>query len=154
MLLKILFFLLIIIYFGCEFSTEDLPLITEEKLLIPLTLDDYANFPFDDIFLISFEDTLGNSDENIWVTFDSVLSESRCPINVVCFWAGNAEILMLFSDNEYIQKIRLNTYFNFENEQNVLGYNISLIDVLPYPHQDSSYVDEDYSAKLIIKKWP
>ena len=33
-------------------------------------------------------------DENLWVTFVKVSSDSRCPMNARCIWAGDAEVVL------------------------------------------------------------
>ena len=154
MQLKLLLLLAIIFYYGCESSTEGLPVFAGKKLSTPLTLENYASFQFDDTLKVYFGDTLSNSDENIWITFDSLLNDSRCPINVVCIWEGNAEVSILVSNNEYIRQVRLNTFPDFKYKKDVFGYNISLIDVMPFPHTDSLYVEENYCVKIIVKNVP
>ena len=144
----------ILFHYGCESSTDSLLLSHGEEVLTPLVLENYMSFKLNDTLTLAFSDTLCNSDENIWVTFDSLMTDSRCPMNVVCFWEGNAQVLILFSDNEYIHKIKLNTYHGFVSETDVLSYNISLVDVLPYPHTDSLYVEEDYRVHIVVKSLP
>jgi len=154
MKLRFLLFGLIILYFGCETSTESIHATIGEKVIKPLNLENYFGFRLGDTITVALEDTLTNSDENIWVTFDSLLSDSRCPINVMCFWEGNAEVLIMFSNNEYVYRFKLNTHRGFEYEKVLYGYKISLVDLLPYPHADSIYVESDYSAQIVIESVP
>jgi hypothetical protein len=142
----------IIMFCGCHNSTEGLPVSADKKLAEPLTLKNFTGFQINDTVNIYLGDTLSNADQNIWITFDSLLQDSRCPVNVNCIWQGNAEVSIRFSNNRYIQQVRLNTFPDFQRQKAVFGYTISLIDVLPYPHTDSLYVEDDYSVKLTVKK--
>jgi hypothetical protein len=129
-----------------------LPGSEDNTLYKPLILENFAEFQLNDTLQIFLGDTISNSDQHIWVTFDSLLQDSRCPINVNCIWQGNAEVAILFSNNNFIEEVRLNTFPAFEHRRDVFGYTISLIDVLPYPHSDSLRVKEDYAVEITIKK--
>jgi len=103
---------------------------------------------FQDTLHINYKETIINTDENISITFDSLLEDSRCPIGVVCFWEGNAKIGFIFNS----QIFELNTHHSFKNDTTLLQYNISLIRVHPYPHIDSTYNAEDYSTDIYVQK--
>lgn len=98
---------------------------------------------------IQFQDTLYNEEEFIWITFDS-LNDSRCPINDWCLWSGNARLLFTFAKDSLKTSFSLNTYRQDLRDTTLFGYSISLIDVMPYPHSDSLYVQDDYSATIIV----
>jgi len=110
-----------------------------------------SNLIFNDTLTIMYKDTLFNYDENIWITFDSLMTDSRCAIGAECKWEGNAELLFIF---KIIEKIgfTLNTHYSFRKDTTINNYTISLINVLPYPHKDSLYTASDYSAEIIIYK--
>jgi hypothetical protein len=152
MYFKLIVLIAIILFNGCYNSTEGLPVSANKKFSEPLSLDHFRRFQINDTLHIFLGDTLSNSDQNIWITFDSLLQDSRCPVNVNCIWQGSAEVSILFSNNISIQQVRLNTFPVSQHQKAVLGYTISLIDVLPYPHTDSLYVKDDYSVKLTVKK--
>lgn len=103
---------------------------------------------FQDTLHINYKETIINTDENISITFDSLLEDSRCPIGVDCFWEGNAKIGFIFNS----QKFELNTHPSFKNDTTLLRYNISLIRVHPYHHIDSTYTADDYSADIYVQK--
>lgn len=107
------------------------------------------NLFFNDTLKIVYQDTLFNHDEDIWITFDSLITDSRCAIGTECKWEGNAELLFVFYKVEEIEFI-LNTYYGFRTDTTINNYNISLINVLPYPHKDSLYTASDYSAEITI----
>lgn len=105
-----------------------------------------------DTLTIVFQDTLRNPAEKSWLTFSSVVADSRCPIGVVCVWEGNAEIAFMFFDGEKSIDFNLNSNPMFVTDTTVLGFTFSLLVVNPYPHIDSLYTESDYSAKVLFSK--
>jgi len=99
---------------------------------------------------VGFNRPIGNLAENIWISFDSLKTDSRCPIGVTCFWEGNAEISLRLFNNEFNIPFNLNTNPSFINDTTIHSYHIELIDLSPYPHIDCQFTEDDYSATLII----
>ena len=124
-------------FFACEkTSISNSPV--EKKLMLNDTLK------------IAYQDTLRNTDENSWLTFSSLVADSRCAINVVCVWEGNAEISFTFFNGIKGISFNLNTHPMFVRDTTVLGFDFSLIEVDPYPHIDSLYTPNDYSVSVLI----
>ena len=112
----------------------------------------YDSLVLNDTIWIAFGDTAGNADENLWLVFDSIGTDSRCPLDVVCFWAGDAEIVFeLFRENQST-RFSLHTHPHFITDTTLFNYHFQLCDVLPYPHSDSSYTARDYFVKLVISE--
>jgi hypothetical protein len=133
---RLIIILTILLFFTCHY----------ENLLL---FEDSGNTPhFQDTLHINYKETIINTEENFSITFDSLLEDSRCPIGVECFWEGNAKIGFIFSS----QKFELNTHPSFRNDSTLLRFNISLIMLNPYPHIDSTYSAEDYSADIYVQK--
>lgn len=86
------------------------------------------------------------SDNQVRLCFDSVISDSRCPANVICVWAGIAICKFSFFVNNQLHPVILSTYSSgIYNKDTVLsGYKIELINLLPYPgiHTDSGIGNE------------
>ena len=99
---------------------------------------------------LQFQDTLFNEHENIWLTFNVLNSDSRCPVDVECFWEGNAKLGFSFMKDNNKKDFFLNTHIDFSNDTTLYDYNISLIDVLPEPHTDSLFAENDYTAIIKI----
>ncbi len=97
---------------------------------------------------IAYQDTLFNCEEDIWISFDSLVADSRCPIGVVCIWEGNAEVSLTFDSTRF----HLNTYPNFRTDTTISSFHIDLIDVQPYLHIDSLYTDEQYSVAIRVTR--
>ena len=86
------------------------------------------------------------------VSLDSVLSDSRCPIDVQCIWAGNAAARFTFLDHGHVIPFTLNTNAAFPVDTLISGYRIRLIDLKPAPHSGVVIKQSDYKADLLITK--
>ena len=101
-----------------------------------------------DTLSIAYRDTLFNREKNIWLSFDSLITDSRCPIGVLCVWEGNAKVSLIFNSIQF----NLNTHALFIEDTTISSYHIDLINVWPYPHIDSLYTDDQYSVKIRVTK--
>ncbi|MDR8391851.1 hypothetical protein NC796_11900 [Aliifodinibius sp. S!AR15-10] len=98
-------------------------------------------------FELAFNQKVTIPSEDIEIEFSDVLEDSRCPEGAACFWAGNAEIVAVFNDNE----IHLNTYLE-PKKVDLSGYNIALISLVPYPKINQEIKKEEYTATLLVTK--
>ena len=105
-----------------------------------------------DTLNVNYGETLRNFEEHIRITFDTLYEDSRCPVDVVCFWEGNARLGFTFGHIHQKAGLTLNTYSGFKRDTTVYNYRISLIDVLPYPHSDSTFTAEDYIAQIVVDR--
>jgi len=105
-----------------------------------------------DTITIQYQETIYNEEENIGIKFISLIEDSRCPVDLVCYWEGNAKILFRITKNALGKNFALNTYKEFTTDTVLFGYSISLIKVMPLRHSDSLYSQGDYSADLAISK--
>jgi len=89
--------------------------------------------------------------DNIEIRFDSVVSESRCPVSVDCIWAGTAEVKLRLKQGQVEETIVLSTYTE-PHSAVVFGKTVTLIDVSPYP-QDPLVVipQEDYRVQVVVE---
>lgn len=101
---------------------------------------------------------LGIGDE---VTVDAVLvvrvvevpHDSRCPVDVVCVWAGNAEVVLNTVKDGVERAFTLNTFGDpplAPRSVEVDGYRITLLRLRPRPRSDVAIPPGDYRAKLEI----
>jgi hypothetical protein len=93
-----------------------------------------------ELFTLTPGKTLGVQGEDLSLTFRSVLSDSRCPFSVLCFWEGIAEIqvaLVKTSGDTALVTLGVlgGTRYNAENPYFVdtLGYRLTLLRLDPYP---------------------
>ena len=88
------------------------------------------------------------------VKFDRVLQDSRCPTDVNCVWAGNAEITLNVNYDKCAAIITLNTHRTSEtnDEGKVGGFRVKLLKLEPYPHSQKKITPSDYTATLLVTK--
>jgi hypothetical protein len=77
------------------------------------------------------------------------INDSRCPSDVVCIWAGKADVKIKV-ESPVPGTITLSTY---DNPVDTVGnYSFKIIDVLPYPISTKTIRLEDYIVMLKIEK--
>ncbi len=75
--------------------------------------------------------------ENISVTFQEVLEDSRCPVDVTCIWAGLAKVSLQVSVSGQEKEISL-SISPPENSAVFENYTFWLISVRPVPRSDQN----------------
>lgn len=82
--------------------------------------------------------------------FDTVYSDSRCPIDVNCVWEGNAELgFILYSSNADLQ-FTLNTSSQFTRDTSINSNMFKVINLLPYPVSTDTVNQPDYKVILVL----
>jgi hypothetical protein len=73
--------------------------------------------------------------DNLRLCFDSLISDSRCPANAMCVWAGSAVAKFSLTKNEQSTSFTLATlkYGNYNEDTVLLGYKIEFVNLSPYP---------------------
>ena len=96
--------------------------------------------------------TLGK--EGLRLRFASVASDSRCPVNVNCVWAGNAEVLVEAGAKNGRGKktLRLNTNAGPERpgEGKYGHYTVKLLGLSPQPRDGRKIKKGEYTATLLV----
>ncbi|MGI8917118.1 MAG: hypothetical protein ACR2H6_00860 [Pyrinomonadaceae bacterium] len=104
-------------------------------------------------FSIKVGEQLKFEGTNLQVKFTGVPQDSRCPSNVNCVWAGNAEVVLEWLADKCPTSITLNTHGTpTGNESKVRGYRVKLIMLEPYPHSEKKISPSDYTATLLVAK--
>lgn len=116
-------------------------------------LNDIKTLELNNINFLRYNDCLYNSENDSYICLDSVLSDSRCPPDAICFWAGMAEVkfrsLKLTGIDEYFV---LNTNPAFRNDTIINGFKYTLISLRPAPEIDQRTRQEFYSAEIKVEK--
>ncbi|MCX6175181.1 MAG: hypothetical protein NTZ27_10545 [Ignavibacteriales bacterium] len=89
-------------------------------------------------------------ENNITIKFDGV-GDSRCPMDVICVWAGDGGVSLILSNG----REQLHTFLHtalFPREIHYNGYRIILKSLNPYPKSASSTKLDEYNVDLIIKR--
>ena len=92
--------------------------------------------------------------ESFSIRFTSVANDSRCPVEVTCVWAGNAEVLIEAEASGSRASLPLNTHggAKFPKEGKHQQYSVGLVALDPQPRRDSGIKATDYVATLVIGK--
>lgn len=108
------------------------------------------DFEFNDTINLPYGRCLNDNQKKSSICFDKVVTDSRCPVNVVCVWAGEAIARFTFrSGNNIPISVDLNTG---TKDTVISGYKFSFHDLFPYPHTEHQVQPEDYIARIIIEK--
>ena len=88
--------------------------------------------------------------EDLKIKFVSVPEDTRCPLNLRCFWSGNAKVVLkIQKDTNTPDTDSLNTHIE-PHESEFLNYQIILKNLEPYPLQDETIPQTEYAAKFIV----
>jgi len=89
--------------------------------------------------------------DGLKVTFDGVRADSRCPMDVVCVWAGDATVALRLSQPPATQAERALHTDPAGAEAQYLSYVITLVALAPYPRSDRQIRPDDYVATLRVE---
>lgn len=78
--------------------------------------------------------------KNFTICFDSLITDSRCPYNVECYWAGVAVAKFSLHQNNTTVSFYLatNKFSQFNKDTAINKIKISLQDILPHPNATPS----------------
>ncbi|MDD4874422.1 MAG: hypothetical protein PHE15_05560 [Dehalococcoidales bacterium] len=124
-------------------------------LVIPLctSMSCTKEFQLGEEFSLSIGQTVVIADEDLQVTFTGVSGDSRCPIGVVCVWAGEVKCLMMIEEGVYIYYLDFvhsgatddYSHLNHGNYQYTFK-------VEPYPVYGQEIRDSEYRIFLTVSK--
>jgi hypothetical protein len=92
--------------------------------------------------------------EGLRVRFASVADDSRCPVDVACVWAGNAEVLLDISQGGDAALLKLHTHGGpqYATEGAYHHYTLELMALSPSPRMGKKIEAGDYWAMLVVRK--
>ncbi len=103
-----------------------------------------------DTIILGMNDMYYDFENDFRLEPDSLLSDSRCPAGVECFWEGNAAVrfkLIVGGNDQYL--FTLNTHHSFQREETIDGMTFKLVEVLPYPDINADFNYWDYKVKIL-----
>ncbi|RCK75256.1 MAG: hypothetical protein IGBAC_1392 [Ignavibacteriae bacterium] len=124
------------------------------------TLIENGKFSLGQEFEIKFGEEKTLSTGELSVKFDSLLTDSRCAIGVVCVWEGEAQIRLKLNFNDIgtqeYHYLKIKGYVNKENtaqHQSIVAkyFLITLMQLDPYPVHNVPRDQEKYKALLKIE---
>ena len=107
-------------------------------------------------FQLGYGETATVSAENVAVTFTELIGESRCPLDVMCFWEGEVtiglQIVDLPADTHFVPMTLSPGFLGpLPPSKDTLGFRITLLDVQPYPISSTAPTpDSEYMATIAI----
>ncbi|TLX72620.1 hypothetical protein E9993_17440 [Labilibacter sediminis] len=110
----------------------------------------YKGIVYNDTIEIGYKECLKDEKNNLSVCFDSLISDSRCPEDVVCVWPGEA--VAKFTVNIDQQDPLVLEIPTGTQDTLVPGYSFSFVDLLPYPHTQRPIDLEDYKAMVVVRE--
>ena len=91
--------------------------------------------------------------DGLRITFREVRGDSRCPVDVVCVWEGDAEVLLQVETTpEDREEISLHTSGNFATSAAVLGHLIELKGLQPGNKAGVPTDPRAYVATLFVSR--
>jgi hypothetical protein len=138
---------------GCIFPGRDASL--QEDIQVQLNEE----------FNLQYHQTAIVENENIFITFKEVVSDSRCPVEVLCAIAGDAVITLHVNAFGDEQDVNVSVYLvDFVDIPlptgedplvqgeigNSPGYTILIEDLMPYPSQGKQIQNNEYIVTLIV----
>ncbi len=102
-------------------------------------------------FELAVHQTAQMTAEKISVTFQEVLEDSRCPVDVTCIWAGLAKVSLHVAVSGQEREISLSTSPP-DNSAGFENYTFWLIKVRPVPRADQTMDRSAYVVTVRVDK--
>jgi len=106
-----------------------------------------------DVFILKINQTAFIKSENLKIKFVNVIEDSRCPVDVVCVWAGRVVVLLSISkDNKYFEDFELSYSISQKEQDKKIfdGYSIKFIRI--EPEKFSKQKISEYFAYFSVSK--
>jgi len=106
--------------------------------------------PLNQPFSLRIGESARFPDANLTVTFRAVSEDSRCPLDVVCVWAGNGQVVLEVRLSTSVRTVVLNTTTQ-PHEVSVGSYRLALEELTPVPESQSRIPPSEYTATLKLQ---
>lgn len=130
-------------------------------LFLGLFFGMFSSFAQDSGDTISYESLLRPGElfsfENKSIQFKKVISDSRCPKDVTCIWAGEAKVLIAVMENgkeveEKIISLKQTEGFSFGFSDSKNVYSLDALELYPYPTAKHKIEDSEYCLEIQLSK--
>jgi len=92
--------------------------------------------------------------EDLYIGFEEVIEDSRCPLNVECIWEGQASYAVRLTRQEVSDRIILTEAgLGGQGKATFLDYEITA-SLEPYPEDPDGIAPEDYRLRMSVQKLP
>lgn len=104
-------------------------------------------------FEAAYQQAVILASEKLSFVFQSLVQDSRCPSDVTCIWAGNVTIKVQLTQNgTELGTAELTLGATPESTAKIGNYQLTLLEVTPYPKSTESRSPADYRVKMRIDK--
>jgi hypothetical protein len=103
-------------------------------------------------FSLPLGKTASLSGNGVTVTFTQVQEDSRCPIDVVCVWAGDAKIELAIKHDGSPEEVRVVSLTPTNNETTSGDVRIRFVGLAPAPRQADAGKPRAYVARLVLSR--
>jgi hypothetical protein len=87
---------------------------------------------------------------DVRLTFIDVRSDSRCPVDVQCVWAGEAKIGVLISGNGTTEETKVLSLTSPDSEARAGNLRIRFVGLAPVPRQADAGTERAYVAQMVV----
>lgn len=109
-----------------------------------------SQVPLDEPFELAPGDTA--EADGLTVRFEAVTQDSRCPVDVVCVWQGDATVVLALTTSADAAASReLHTGIE-PRETRFASYAVGLVSVAPAPRSTVKIAPEDYRVTLRVTR--
>ena len=129
-------------------------LVVMSCICMSITSADPVNALVDKEFSLGIGQTANIAGEKLFIKFKSVLEDSRCPVNVVCVWAGNGKVEFEILDIDAHNKIVTLSTEDGPGSITLKGHKLTLIALTPSRVDGISISPGDYAVTLRFERKP
>lgn len=106
-----------------------------------------------DTLTIGLGETLESSNGET-LSFERLVEDSRCPANAMCIWQGMVTVDMKATNRKETTMFALSTDPAKPERvtASALGYEVTLLNVFPYPGTVENPDPDDYVVEVIVKR--
>jgi hypothetical protein len=95
---------------------------------------------------------LGGNGGGSRITFRKVTEDSRCPINAVCVWEGDAQIEVTVSRDGAAAETRVLSLSQPNNEARIGDLFVRFVSLAPHPETPEPNRPRAYIAQLVVRR--
>jgi hypothetical protein len=101
-------------------------------------------------FALPLGKTAAVKGSDVRLTFKDVRTDSRCPVDVQCVWAGEAKIGVVISGNGTPEETKVLSLTPADSEAKAGNLRIRFVGLAPVPRQADAGTARAYVAQLVV----
>ncbi len=103
-------------------------------------------------FELDFKQCVKGMEENVEICFEKIVSESRCPCDSECVWAGELVVELSVSIASETNPVQLSSIFKAGQRITLGDYAFTLKGISPdCPKGNGKTKDKDYTIELLVE---